>query len=41
MNEKKAALKQVIDLLDSLQRDYERAKAEKEELENKVNKCKV
>ncbi|EAS04067.1 axonemal dynein heavy chain (macronuclear) [Tetrahymena thermophila SB210] len=41
LNEKKKNLQEVIDLLQSLQNDYERAQKEKEELEQKVNKCKV
>lgn len=41
LNEKKKALQEVIDLLQSLQNEYERAQREKQELEAKVNKCKV
>ena len=39
--EKKAILKEVMDLLNKLESDYQSAKKEKEDLENSVNKCKV
>ena len=39
--EKKAVLQEVLDLLMKLESDYNKARKEKEDLENQVNKCKV
>jgi dynein heavy chain len=39
--DKKAILQEVLDLLNKLEADYSKAKKEKEDLENQVNKCKV
>ena len=39
--EKKAVLQEVLDLLNKLESDYNKARKEKEDLENQVTRCKV
>jgi dynein heavy chain len=41
LNEKKEQLQEVMDLLNKLERDYQSAKKEKEDLEAKINKVRV